>query len=74
MRSNEKKRDDAKRFAMAKIKATEKPFNFYQRDVQAQRDKQEKAELPDDVSQNAPFRAGKIPWRVLVPLYQAIVD
>jgi len=72
--SNEKKREDAKRFAMAKIKATEKPFNFYKRDVKHQREKSEKAELPNDVSQNAPFRAGKIPWRVLVPLYQAIVD
>ena len=72
--SNEKRREDAKRFAMAKIKATEKPFNFYKRDVKHQREKSEQAELPNDVPLNAPFRAGKIPWRVLVPLYQAIVD
>jgi len=72
--SHEKKREDAKRFAMAKIKATEKPFNFYKRDVKQQREKSEKAELPSDIPLTAPFRAGKIPWRVLVPLYQAIVD
>ena len=30
--------------------------------------------LPADVPQHAPFRANKIPWKVLVPLYQAIVD
>jgi len=74
MESAEKKKQDAKRFAMAKIKATEKPFAFYNRDKKAQRVKQEQPELPNDVTDQAPFRAGKIPWKVLVPLYQAIVD
>ena len=35
LKLNQKKRDDAARFAMAKIKSTEKPFAFYNRDTKA---------------------------------------
>ena len=33
MKDQEKRRDDAKRFAMAKIKSSEAPFTFYERDI-----------------------------------------
>ena len=59
---------------MAKIKASEAPFAFYERDIKAQKEKYEQAELPQNVPQYAPFRAGKIPWRILVPLYKTMVD
>lgn len=36
MQLREKKRQDTKRLAMAKIKATEKPFSFYERDAKHQ--------------------------------------
>jgi hypothetical protein len=68
------KREEAKRLAVAKIKATEAPFKFYQRDVLAMKKKLEIAELPENMGQFEPFRAGKIPWRVLVPLYNAMVE
>ena len=70
MESEKRKRsEDNRKFAMAKIKATERPFNFYKRDEKVRKASEERAELPDDVPQNAPFRANKIPWKVLVPLY-----
>jgi GTPase len=50
MEDERKKRmDDNKKFAMAKIKATEKPFTFYKRDVKVQKSAEEMAELPEDV-------------------------
>ena len=58
----------------AKTKANEAPFNFYERDVQAQREKQQQAELPPSFANFSPFRAKKIPWKVLVPLYKTMVD
>ena len=63
------RREENKRLAVAKIKATEAPFKFYERDVKQAKLKQENAELPANMGQFEPFRAGKIPWRVLVPLY-----
>ena len=69
MASAEKRKNDAKRFAMAKIKSLEKPFTFYERDVKALKDKMEKSDVPSSEATAAPFRAGKIPWRVLVPMY-----
>ena len=74
MKEQEKRRTDAKRFAMAKIKSSEAPFTFYERDIKKQKDKQEQAELPPTYSDSTPFRAGKIPWRILVPLYKTMVD
>ena len=59
---------------MAKIKATEAPFKFYERDVKTMKDKQEQAELPSTMGQFAPFRAGKVPWKVLVPLYKTMIE
>ena len=49
-------------------------YNFYKRDEKSRKASEERAELPDDIPQHAPFRANKIPWKVLVPLYQAIQD
>lgn len=68
------RREENKRLAVAKIKATEAPFKFYERDVKQAKLKQENAELPANMGQFEPFRAGKIPWRVLVPLYQGMVE
>lgn len=74
MKANDLRRSEAKRLAVAKIKATEAPFKFYERDMLAQKEKAEKADLPADMSQNPTFRAGKIPWKCLVPLYKAMID
>lgn len=74
MKATEDRRAEAKRLAMAKIKAIEAPFKFYERDLKAQKDKQEAAEMPAGGAERAPFRAGKIPWRVLVPLYKSMMD
>jgi len=30
--------------------------------------------MPGGVAEKATFRAGKIPWRVLVPLYRSMMD
>ena len=49
MALREARRQDIKRLAMAKIKATEKPFSFHERDSSAQKGKHEKAELPADI-------------------------
>lgn len=56
---------------MAITKQNEKPFSFYERD-------KNKAvvtipEVPQ-VMRNPPFRANKIPWKILVPLYRRMVD
>ena len=72
--AQEERREEARRLAMAKIKATEAPFKFYERDVKAFKDKQEQADLPADMGMFAPFRAGKIPWKVLVPLYKTMME
>jgi hypothetical protein len=74
MKQREQRRQDGKRLAMAKIKATEKPFSFQEKDHQHQVKKQEKAELDKDVPQFPQFRAAKVPWRVQVPLFQSIMD
>ena len=73
-KAHDERRAEAKRLAMAKIKATEAPFKFYERDLKAQKEKGERAELPPHISDHAAFRAGKIPWRVLVPRYKRMVE
>jgi hypothetical protein len=37
--ANEERREEAKRLAMAKIKSTEAPFKFYERDVRASKER-----------------------------------
>ena len=69
-----KRSEDNRKFAMAKIKATERPFSFTKRDEKSRKASEERAELPSDIPQFAPFRANKIPWKVLVPLYKTMVD
>ena len=57
---------------MALTKKNEKPFSFYLRD----KEKGQKAgetEIPE-VMRHPPFRANKIPWKVLVPLYKRMID
>ena len=56
---------------MALTKQNEKPFSFYERDKN--KPKQLGAEIPECM-RNPPFRANKIPWKVLVPLYKRMVD
>ena len=60
--NSEKRKKDNRTFAHLKIQATQKPFAFYERDLEAQRAKKEKAELPQNISDVAPFRASKAPW------------
>lgn len=38
------------------------------------KEKQQQAELPPSFENFTPFRAKKIPWRVLVPLYKTMID
>ena len=72
--NSEKRKQDNKTFAHLKIQATQKPFAFYERDLEAQRAKKEQAELPQNISDVTPFRATKIPWQVRVDLYQSLLD
>jgi hypothetical protein len=50
----------------------EKPFSFYLRDKEKQKGGV-LSEIPETM-RNPPFRANKIPWKVLVPLYKRMVD
>ena len=65
------KREEVKRLSMAITKQREKPFSFYIRD---QERKAAGAPPVHDVMQHEPFRANKIPWKVLVPLYKRMMD
>ena len=59
-----------KRLSMAITKQNEKPFAFYERDKSkpvAQN------EIPACM-QHPPFRANKIPYKVLIPLYKRMMD
>ena len=56
---------------MAITKQTEKPFTFYERDKS--KPKWEPAEIPECM-RHTPFRASKIPWKVLVPFYKRMID
>lgn len=57
---------------MALTKQNEKPFTFYERDKNKKVNVMED-EIPE-VMRHPPFRANKIPWKVLVPLYKRMVD
>lgn len=74
LEKQEKRKQDIKKLAYAKIKATEKPFSFFTRDMSKQKEKLEKAELPNNIPMFPHFKAGKIPWRILIPMYQALID
>ena len=71
-RKNEMRREEIRRLSMAKTKETEKPFSFYYRDQEKM--KQGGEEYVPEVMREPPFRANKIPWKVLVPLYKRMVD
>jgi hypothetical protein len=51
------------------MKAKEAPFEFYKRDMEKAKAGLEMADLPPPGADFVPFRAKKIPWRVMVPLY-----
>lgn len=56
---------------MAITKQKEKPFSFYEREKSMPRGLE--TEIPATM-RHPPFRANKIPWKVLVPLYKRMVD
>lgn len=56
---------------MALTKEKEKPFTFYERDKN--RVKNDTPEIPECM-RHVPFRANKIPWKVLIPLYKRMID
>ena len=58
---------------MAITMQNEKPFKFYLRDKEKQKAAAEAGDMPA-VMRHPPFRANKIPWKVLVPLYKRMVD
>lgn len=69
---NGQRRQEVKRLSMAITKQKEKPFSFYERD----KNRVNSAggpEIPESM-QHPAFRANKIPWKVLVPLYKRMVD
>jgi Uncharacterised protein family UPF0564 len=71
MKSNEERRAEVKRLSMAITKQNEKPFSFYERDKI--KPESLETEIPETM-RHPPFRANKIPWKVLVPLYKRMVD
>ena len=64
---NEQRRSEVRRLSLALTKQREKPFSFYERDKNKVRVESVGMEWPQ-------FRANKIPWKVLVPLYKRMVD
>jgi hypothetical protein len=56
---------------MALTKQNERPFSFYERDKN--KVKSDSVDIPECM-RHTPFKANKIPWKVLVPLYKRMVD
>lgn len=58
---------------MARTKAVQKPFSFYERDLQKKR---ETLDLADDVDAAMlnQFRARIVPWRILVPRFKMMME
>jgi Uncharacterised protein family UPF0564 len=59
--------------SLARTKATQKPFSFYERDVEKARDAALRNEDIDTHMLNQ-FRARIIPWRVLVPRFKMMCE
>ena len=57
--------------SLALTKQNEKPFSFYERD--RHKSAANPVEIPECMRQPA-FKANKIPWKVLVPLYKRMMD
>ena len=72
-KKDEERRLKNKEASMARTKANEKPFSFYERDKQLERDK---INLANDLNEEclAQFRARIIPYKILVPRYQMMVE
>lgn len=65
---NERRREEIKRLSIALTKQNEKPFSFTTREKKAPKPRSYYEKEPE------PFRANKIPFKVLVPLYKRMVD
>lgn len=60
--------------SIAMTKANERPFSFYERDLQRARSVGEMGQGLPDCMKVPPFKASIIPWRVRAPLYQEMVE
>ena len=70
---NEQRRQEIREASMAKTKQTEKPFSFYERDLQKARDQ---VNLDDEIDTNVlnQFRARIVPWRILIPKFRMMCE
>jgi hypothetical protein len=71
MHDKETRRQEVRRVSMALTKQNERPFSFYERDKN--KVKSDSVDIPECM-RHTPFKANKIPWKVLVPLYKRMVD
>lgn len=67
------RRQQNKEASVAKTKATQKPFAFYDRDCEKAREKAIRNEDIDTHLLNQ-FRARIIPWRILVPRFKMMME
>jgi hypothetical protein len=72
LEANMHRRLEVKRMSIAITKQTERPFNFYKRDMEAAKSKRPTSANTADLY--PPFKASVIPWRVRAPLYQELVE
>mmetsp|Transcript_7931 Transcript_7931/g.11105 ORF Transcript_7931/g.11105 Transcript_7931/m.11105 type:complete len:242 (+) Transcript_7931:517-1242(+) len=73
LRKDEERRLQNKEASMAKTKANEKPFSFYEKDKQRERDRLNLANDIDETMVNQ-FRARIVPYKILVPRYKMMVE
>ena len=71
--NNEKRRVENKDASMARTKAVQKPFSFYERDLKK---KMDNLNLIDEVDTDMlnQFRARIVPWRILVPRFKMMME
>jgi hypothetical protein len=70
--ANMQRRVEIKRMSIALTKQNERPFSFYLRDKEANKNKRPTSAGTENLY--APFKASVIPWRVRAPLYQEMVE
>lgn len=74
LQANENRRQELKRMSIAITKQNERPFSFYERDLQrAKSQGASEFHIPECMNV-PPFKASIIPWRVRAPLYQEMVE
>jgi len=73
LKQEEERRLKNKEACLAKTKAIEKPFSFYERDKQRERDA---VNLVNDLDEAAlaQFRARIVPYKILIPRYKMMVE